>query len=241
MAISALPKFKKASKFMVATANPVASKVGYDILKRGGNAIDAMVAVQLMLNLVEPQSSGIGGGAFLLFYDAERNEVSSFDGRETAPLKAKGDLFLKENGSPMKFFDGVVGGRSVGTPGTLKLTKSPIKTVPSWEELIEPTIQLAEKGFRVSKRMAASVERDAERLKTFPAAKSYFFLNDGTPIPEGTLLRNPDFAQTLRLIAAQGSEPFYYGEIARDIVRTVQKAKGNTAIITCRSQKLLGN
>ena len=133
---------KKARKFMVATANPVASQVGYDILKRGGNAIDAMVGVQLMLNLVEPQSSGIGGGAFLLFYDAERNEVSSFDGRETAPLKAKGDLFLKEDGSPMKFFDGVVGGRSVGTPGTLKLLEVTHKNFGSlpWEELIEPTI-----------------------------------------------------------------------------------------------------
>ena len=169
---------KKARKFMVATANPVASQVGYDILKRGGNAIDAMVGVQLMLNLVEPQSSGIGGGAFLLFYDAKRNEVSSFDGRETAPLKAKGDLFLKEDGSPMKFFDGVVGGRSVGTPGTLKLLEVTHRNFGSlpWEDLIQPTIQLAEKGFRVSKRMAASVERDAERLRTFPATKSYFFL-----------------------------------------------------------------
>ena len=173
---------KKASKFMVATANPVASKVGYDILKRGGNAIDAMVAVQLMLNLVEPQSSGIGGGAFLLFYDAERNEVSSFDGRETAPLKAKGDLFLKEDGSPMKFFDGVVGGRSVGTPGTLKLLEVTHKNFGSlpWGELIQPTIELAENGFRVSKRMATSVERDAEQLRVFPVTKSYFFLNDGT-------------------------------------------------------------
>ena len=230
MAISATAQgSKKARKFMVATANPVASQVGYDILKRGGNAIDAMVGVQLMLNLVEPQSSGIGGGAFLLFYDAKRNEVSSFDGRETAPLKAKGDLFLKEDGSPMKFFDGVVGGRSVGTPGTLKLLEVTHRNFGSlpWEDLIQPTIQLAEKGFRVSKRMAASVERDAERLRTFPATKSYFFLNDNTPIPEETLLRNPDFAQTLRLIAAHGSEPFYYGEIARDIVRTVQEAKGN--------------
>jgi gamma-glutamyltranspeptidase/glutathione hydrolase len=230
MAISALAQSsEKARKFMVTTANPVASQVGYDILKRGGNAIDAMVGVQLMLNLVEPQSSGIGGGAFLLFYDAKRNELSSFDGRETAPLKAKSDLFLKEDGSPMKFFDGVVGGRSVGTPGTLKLLEVTHKNFGSlpWGKLIQPTIELAENGFRVSKRMATSVERDTERLRAFPLTKSYFFLNDGTPIPEGTVLRNPDFAQTLRLIAAQGSEPFYYGEIARDIVRTVQEAKGS--------------
>jgi gamma-glutamyltranspeptidase/glutathione hydrolase len=230
MAISAIAQnSKKARKFIVATANPVASQVGYDILKRGGNAVDAMVGVQLMLNLVEPQSSGIGGGAFLLFYDAKRNELSSFDGRETAPLKAKSDLFLKEDGSPMKFFDGVVGGRSVGTPGTLKLLEVTHKNFGSlpWGKLIQPTIELAENGFRVSKRMATSVERDTERLRAFPLTKSYFFLNDGTPIPEGTVLRNPDFAQTLRLIAAQGSEPFYYGEIARDIVRTVQEAKGS--------------
>ncbi len=220
---------KKVFKFMVATANPVASQVGYDILSRGGNAIDAMVGVQLMLNLVEPQSSGIGGGAFLLFYDAKRKEVTSFDGRETAPLKAKGDLFLKEDGSPLKFFEGVVGGRSVGTPGTLKLLEVAHKNFGSlpWRELIQPTIKLAEEGFRVSKRLAASVERDAKRLKTFPATKSYFFLNSDMPVPEGTRLRNPDFAKTLRLIAAEGSDPFYYGEIARDIVRTVQEAKVN--------------
>ena len=220
---------KKALKYMVATANPVASQVGYAILSRGGNAIDAMVGVQLMLNLVEPQSSGIGGGAFLLFYDAKRKEVTSFDGRETAPLKAKGDLFLKEDGSPLKFFEGVVGGRSVGTPGTLKLLEVTHKNFGSlpWRELMQPTIKLAEEGFRVSKRLAASVERDAKRLKTFPATKSYFFLDSDTPVPEGTLLRNPDFAKTLRLIAAEGSDPFYYGEIARDIVRTVQEAKGN--------------
>ena len=220
---------KKALKFMVATANPVASQVGYDILSRGGNAIDAMVGVQIMLNLVEPQSSGIGGGAFLLFYDAKLKEVTSFDGRETAPLKAKGDLFLKEDGSPLKFFEGVVGGRSVGTPGTLKLLEVAHKNFGSlpWRELIQPTIKLAEEGFRVSKRLAASVERDAKRLKTFPATKSYFFLDSDTPVSEGTLLRNPDFAKTLRLIAAEGSDPFYYGEIARDIVRTVQEAKGN--------------
>lgn len=219
----------QAQRFMVATANPLATQVGYNILNRGGNAIDAMVAVQLMLNLVEPQSSGIGGGAFLLYYDAGRKVVTSFDGRETAPMKAKPDLFLKADGTAMGFYDGVVGGRSVGTPGTLKLLEATHQRYGKlpWADLLRPAMELAERGFTVSQRLAASIAADGERLKTFPKTREYFFRRDGSPLQAGTLLRNPEFAQTLRILSAAGSEPFYFGEIGEDIVRTVQNASGN--------------
>ena len=134
-----------AENFMVVAANPHASKAGFDILSNGGNAIDAMVAVQLVLGLVEPQSSGIGGGAFLVYFDAQSNKLTTFDGRETAPLAATPDLFLDANGQPLPFFDAVIGGRSVGTPGTVKLlyeTHQRYGQLP-WKSLFEPAINLA--------------------------------------------------------------------------------------------------
>lgn len=218
---------------MVAAANPLAVEAGYDVLRRGGSAIDAMVAVQLVLNLVEPQSSGIGGGAFLLYYDAASDRLTAFDGRETAPMDATPDLFLGPDGEPMGFRDAVVGGRSVGTPGTLKLMESVhgLYGGLAWSDLFQPAIDLADNGFEVSPRLAGLLqEESAERLRTFQPTRDYFFPG-GTPLAAGDTLRNPDFAETLRQLAAEGSAPFYAGEIARDIVDTVTGAEGNPGLL----------
>ncbi|MEM6304404.1 MAG: gamma-glutamyltransferase [Pseudomonadota bacterium] len=214
-----------AQNFMVAAANPHAVKVGRDVLAAGGTAADALVAVQAVLGLVEPQSSGLGGGAFLVWYDAASGEVTTLDGRETAPLAATPRLFQDENGEPMGFFDAVVGGRSVGTPGTPALMGEVHarwgKQV--WADLLAPAIALAEDGFAVSPRLAGMVAGDAERLASSDVTAAYF-LPGGAPIAEGSLLRNPAYAATLRAMAEGGAGVFYEGEIAASIVETVQGA-----------------
>ena len=222
-----------ASKYMIATANPHASKAGYDILARGGNAIDAMVAVQLVLGLVEPQSSGLGGGAFLVYFDAEGERLTTYDGRETAPRAAKPTLFLGEDGKPLKFFDAVVGGRSVGTPGTVKLLFDTHKThgkLP-WNSLMQPAIDLAREGFEVSERLFSSISADLERLGVHDATRSYFIAGDGTPHPQGTLLKNPAYAKTLQKIADGGSNAFYSGPIAQAMVDAVRGAGDNPGVL----------
>ncbi|EFH76399.1 gamma-glutamyltranspeptidase [Vibrio cholerae MAK 757] len=223
----------KAKNWMVTAANPLASEAGASILRQGGNAIDAMVTTQLMLGLVEPQSSGIGGGSFLVYWDAKKKALTTFDGRETAPLNATPELFLDNTGQPMKFYDAVVGGRSVGTPGTVKLLWETHRQYGKleWARLIEPVAKLAEQGFEVSPRLAALIAEDKERLGRFPATKAYFFDAQGEPLTAGTLLKNPDYAATLRAIAQQGASAFYQGDIAKDIIATVQNAPGNPGVL----------
>ncbi|MGG6377903.1 gamma-glutamyltransferase [Vibrio cholerae] len=223
----------KAKNWMVTAANPLASEAGASILRQGGNAIDAMVTTQLMLGLVEPQSSGIGGGSFLVYWDAKKKALTTFDGRETAPLNATPELFLDSTGQPMKFYDAVVGGRSVGTPGTVKLLWETHRQYGKleWARLIEPVAKLAEQGFEVSPRLAALIAEDKERLGRFPATKAYFFDAQGEPLTAGTLLKNPDYAATLRAIAQQGASAFYQGNIAKDIIATVQNAPGNPGVL----------
>ena len=224
-----------AERFMVAAANPHAVHAGYDVLKNGGNAIDAMVAVQLMLNLAEPQSSGIGGGAFLLYWDAEQGRLITFDGREKAPAAADESYFLKPDSEPMGWWDAVVGGRSVGVPGTLKLLEAAHTKHGSiaWADLVQPAIDLADKGFEISPRLAGAIAKAQERsLDKFDATRAYFFNEDGSPKAEGTLLRNPEFAQTLRLIQEQGSAALYSGDVAADIVAAVQATTDNPGIMT---------
>ncbi|WP_333834125.1 gamma-glutamyltransferase [Rubrimonas sp.] len=213
----------QAASFMVAAAHPMAVEAGQAVLAAGGTAADAAVAVQLMLNLVEPQSSGIGGGAFALYWDASEARLTTFDGRETAPAAAGPDLFLGADGEPMKFRDAVPGGRSVGVPGTLKL----IETLHArhgarpWVELIAPVIDAAEQGFAVSPRLAGLIAQTPE-LALFEATRSYFLDAAGAPLAEGAVLRNPDFAATLRLIAEQGADAFYAGPIAAQIAQAVR-------------------
>ena len=223
----------KAKDYMVTAANPLATQAGADVLEQGGNAIDAMVAVQLMLGLVEPQSSGIGGGAFLVYWNSEKQKLTTYDGRETAPLAVTPKLFLDENGQPLQFYDAVVGGRSVATPGTVKLLWDTHQKYGKleWKKIIQPVISLAEQGFKVSPRLASLIEKDAERLSRFPVTKAYFFNSDGSPKTEGTLLKNPEYAQTLSAIAKQGAQAFYHGDIARDIIETVQNAPGNPGVL----------
>jgi gamma-glutamyltranspeptidase/glutathione hydrolase len=224
-----------ATDFMVATANPLATQAGYNVLAAGGNAIDAMVAVQTVLGLVEPQSSGLGGGAFAVYYDAKQQKLTSFDARETAPLAATPSLFM-DNGEPLSFYDAVVGGRSVGTPGTVKLLDTLHATYGSqdWASLLQPAQQLAKQGFSVSPRLASSIEADQERLSRYSGTRDYFFTPDGSPLSAGALLKNPEYAHTLGLIAQQRSEGFYKGETAQAIVDTVRTAEGNSGVLSLK-------
>ncbi|MEZ8021119.1 gamma-glutamyltransferase [Vibrio splendidus] len=223
----------KANDWMVTAANPLATQAGADVLTRGGNAIDAMVAVQLMLGLVEPQSSGIGGGAFLVYFDGKDKQLKTYDGRETAPLDATPRLFQDENGQPLKFYDAVVGGRSVATPGTVQLLWDTHQKYGKleWASLIKPIAQLAEKGFTISPRLATLIENDQERLSRFATTKAYFFNADGSPKTAGTQLKNPEYAATLNAISKNGAKAFYQGEISADIIDTVQTAKGNPGVL----------
>ena len=224
----------RADSYMVTAANPIAAEAGRAVLAAGGSAADAAVAVQLMLNLVEPQSSGIGGGAFLLYWDAAQGALITLDGRETAPKAAGGDYFFGPDGEPVGWWEAVIGGRSVGVPGTLKLLEEMHGRwgTQDWAALIQPTIDLAETGFEISPRMAASIAGAMDRdLAKFDETRAYFFEEDGSPKAAGTLLQNPAFAETLRLIAAEGSAPFYDGPIAQDIVAAVQ-TETNAGILT---------
>ncbi|MFT7439457.1 gamma-glutamyltransferase [Sulfitobacter sp.] len=222
-----------AENWMVAAANPHAVKAGADVLAAGGTAADALVAVQTVLGLVEPQSSGLGGGAFLVWYDAASGELTTLDGRETAPLAATPQLFQDDTGAPLKFFDAVVGGRSVGTPGTPALLEAAHERwgTQQWADLLAPATALAEKGFTVSPRLAGLVASDAERLASSATAAAYF-LPGGQPITAGMTLKNPEYARTLAILADQGADAFYTGDIAADIVATVQGAAGNPGVLS---------
>ncbi|HEX7465458.1 MAG TPA: gamma-glutamyltransferase, partial [Usitatibacter sp.] len=215
-------KLAHAKKYMVAAANPLAVDAGVKMLERGGSAIDAMIATQLVLNLVEPSSSGLGGGAFLLFYDAKAKAIRAIDARETAPAGATPALFTKPDGTQMAFLDARVGGRSVGTPGTprlLEVAHARYGKLP-WATLFEPAIELAEKGFPVSPRFNRLIGEDAG-LANEPAARAYFFDDAGKPRAVGAIVRNPAFGATLRAIAAKGVDAYYTGDIAKDIVAAV--------------------
>ena len=222
-----------ASDWMVAAANPWAVQAGADVLARGGTAADALVAVQVMLGLVEPQSSGLGGGAFLIYYDAETQALTTLDGRETAPLAATPRLFQNEAGEPLGFFDAVVGGRSVGTPGTPALLEAVHMRwgTQDWSGLLQPAIERAEQGFAVSPRLAGLIADDAERLGRFPATAEYF-LPGGTALAAGDLLTNQPYADTLKSMAEGGAGVFYTGDIASDIIATVQGTQDNPGVLS---------
>ncbi len=218
---------------MIAAANPLASRAGLDILRQGGSALDAAVAVQMVLNAVEPQSSGIGGGAFLLYYDAAARRVIAYDGRETAPLAAGPDLFLEPDGKPLKFFEAVVGGRSVGVPGVLRMLELAHERhgrLP-WADLFAPAIDIAENGFAVSPRLNSLIAND-RFLRVLPAARTYFYRPDGSPREVGERLVNRPLAETFRQIAAGGADAFYTGAIAAGIVAAVRNVPLNPGLLT---------
>lgn len=224
----------EAKQFMVAAANPLAVQAGRDVLAAGGSAIDAMIAVQTVLGLVEPQSSGLGGGAFLVYFDAATGTLTTFDGRETAPADATPQLFLDAEGQPLKFMTAVVGGRSVGTPGTVRLMEDVHRKYGrmEWAGLFKPAEKLATEGFAVSPRLAALIAADGDRLKTNAAARNYFFDASGAPLQVGTILKNPAYAETLKAIASGGADAFYKGPIAEGIVQTVRGAEGNPGVLS---------
>jgi gamma-glutamyltranspeptidase / glutathione hydrolase len=209
---------------MVAAANPLAVNAGVKILAAGGSAVDAAIAVQMVLNLVEPQSSGIGGGAFMLHHDANKKETLAYDGRETAPASATADMF-KKAGVNLTFLPAVDGGLSVGTPGLVKMLEMAHQKHGklAWATLFEDAIKLSENGFAISNRMSVSIAGSAARIKAQGEPGASYFLNaDGTAKAEGTLLKNPEFAATLKSIAAGGAAAFYSGDIAKAIVDKVK-------------------
>ena len=221
-------KLVTAKHYMVAAAHPLASEAGAKILERGGSATDAAVAVQLVLGLVEPQSSGIGGGAFMLHFDAGKRATTAYDGRETAPMGVTPELFLDRDGKPLKYIEAVIGGRSVGVPGVLRaleVAHARHGKLP-WAELFAPAIALAENGFALPPRLHVHLVNDTV-LKQNPATREYLFRDDGSPKPIGTLLRNPAYAATLKRIARDGADAFYRGEIARDMVAAVRNHPTN--------------
>ncbi len=218
-------------EFAVAAANPLATDAGYQVLKAGGSAVDAAIAVQMVLALVEPQSSGIGGGAFLLHYDGQR--VEAYDGRETAPAAADEKLFLGADGKPLAFNDAVAGGRPVGVPGAVRMLELAHREhgrLP-WATLFRPAIALAEGGFAVGPRLH-SMARDDAHLKKDPAAAGYFFGPDGRVRELGSRLRNPELAAVLRRIAREGSDALHRGEVAQAIVAKVRQHPTNPGRMT---------
>lgn len=217
--------------YAVAAANPLATDAGLQVLRAGGSAIDAAIAVQMVLALVEPQSSGLGGGAFLLHFDGKTTQA--FDGRETAPAGATPQLFLDANGEPLKFTDAVVGGRSVGVPGAvamLALAHQQHGRLP-WSQLFAPAIRLATDGFAVSPRMAGLLTTE-QALRKDPVAAAYFYDADGKPWPAGHVLRNPELAAVLRGIAQQGPAGLLQGDVARAIAAKVQGHPGNPGTLS---------
>ena len=221
-----------APRRMVAAAHPAAVQAGLAVLREGGTALDAAVAVQGVLAVVEPQSSGIGGGTLILFYDAASRQVSAWDGREAAPAAASPDLFLRD-GQPLPFHEAVLSGRSVGVPGTVPVLEAAHRDggrLP-WARLWAPAIAAARDGFRVSPRLAATIAADGERLRRDPGARSYFLLPDGAPLPENHLLRNPALADTLAAVAEQGAAALQRGPVAADIAAAV-RAYGAGGLMT---------
>ncbi|CAM4220256.1 gamma-glutamyltransferase [Bordetella tumbae] len=213
----------KGQDLMVATANPLATQAGYRILQAGGSAVDAAIAAQLVLGLTEPQSSGIGGGGFLVHYAAANQQLRVYDSRETAPAAARPDRFLRD-GKPLPFAQAVNNGRSVGTPGLLRgleLAHRQQGKLP-WRSLFQPAIELATQGFAVSPRLHAQIVQSRDALAAQPAAARYFLDAEGKPWPVGHVLKNPDYAAVLSRVADKGPDTFYHGDIARDIVAAVR-------------------
>ena len=212
---------RHAEHHMAAAANPLAAEAGREMLRQGGSAIDAAIAMQAVLTLVEPQSSGIGGGAFIMLWDGKN--VQAYDGRETAPAGATERLFLKADGTPMAFTDAQIGGRSVGTPGVLRALEMAHKKSGhlQWAKLFEPAIRLSEQGFAISPRLHSLIAADRFIVQS-PEMAAYFLNADGSPKATGTLLKNPALAAVFKRIAKEGPDALYHGAIADEIARKVQ-------------------
>ena len=219
-----------ARSYMVVAANPLAAKAGCDTLKAGGSAVDAAIATQMVLNLVEPQSSGIGGGAFMMLYDADKKTVTAYDGRETAPAAATENYlrWVSDSDRSTPKPSARSSGRSIGTPGVLAMLDAAYRDAGRlpWKDLFNPAIKIAQEGFRISPRMAASIDGSASSLARDPEARDYFLNADGSPKAAGTVLQSPALAGTFTAIANGGIAAFYSGAIAQDIVDEVADTRG---------------
>jgi gamma-glutamyltranspeptidase/glutathione hydrolase len=222
-----------AQRHMIAAANPLAAEAGLQMLRQGGSAVDAAIAAQAVLTLVEPESSGIGGGSFMLLFDPATNKVTSFDGRETAPASAKPTMFLDAAGNPRPHRDAIPGGLSVGVPGNLAMLELAHKKYGKlkWAELFEPAIKLAEQGFPVTQKLAKLLAANPD-IAAMPDLKRYFTRPDGTLVKAGDIQKNPELAATFRKIAKGGARAFYIGDIAKAIVAKVQHAPVNPGGMT---------
>ncbi len=207
---------------IVSAANPLAAEAGMAVLRRGGSAVDAAVAIQAVLGLVEPQSSGLGGGAFLMHYDAAGGAVTAFDGRETAPSAATPELFF-EDGAPLGFREAVLSGRSTGAPGAVAMLAMAHERHGrlAWSDLFGDAARLAEDGFTVSPRLAGMIASRAPQAST-DRARAYFTGADGERLEAGDTLRNPAYAATVRALAEDGPDALYRGPIASEIIAAVQ-------------------
>ena len=222
-----------AKHHMVAAANPYAAKAAIDMLRQGGSAVDAAIAAQMVLTLVEPESSGLGGGAFMLLWDPAKKKITSFDGRETAPASATPSMFLDANSNPRAHFDAIPGGLSVGVPGIvamLELAHNRYGRLP-WAKLFAPAIALAENGVPIGHKLAETL-RAYPQIAAMPDVKRAFTNPDGTILKEGDILKNRALAATLRAVAKGGAKAFYQGPIARAIVDKVQHAPVNPGGMT---------
>ena len=230
---AAEPKSGTGKEWMVAAANPFATQAGAEILEAGGSALDAAIAVNLVLGLVEPQSSGIGGGAFIVHWDQKAGVLRSYDGREKAPAAAAENRFLTKDGQPMGRMQAIVGGRSVGVPGLIRLMELAHKNHGklAWARLFQPAITLAENGFPISPRLSQLLGGE-RNLRNSETARALYFDDSGNAKAPGTLLKNPAYAATLRAIAEKGADAFYTGPIAAEIVQTVNTAPQNPGDMT---------
>ena len=222
-----------AKRHMIATDSPLATDAGLAMLRAGGSAVDAAIAAQMVLTLVEPESTGIGGGGFMVLFDPKAKKVTSFDGRETAPASATPDMFLDANGKPRGHFDAVPGGLSVGVPGDVAMLWLAHRKYGrlAWAKLFQPAIALAEKGFPVTRKLAMELKQFPQLAK-MPDIRAYLYHADGTPLSEGENLKNPELAKTLRGIAKNGPKGFYEGPVAQAIVDKVQHAPVNPGGMT---------
>ena len=220
------------TRHMVVASNPMAAAAGREILRQGGSAVDAAIAIQMVLTLVEPQASGIGGGGFLVHYDASNRRIETFDGRETAPAAATAEMFLDAEGRPVVNSEAQVGGRAVATPGMLRMLELAHEAhgrLP-WARLFEPAMRLARDGFPISPRLAQLIAQDGA-LRALPAARAYFFDERGAPRQSGTQIANDALFETFRIIANGGAQAFYTGAIARDVVEAVRTSPVSPGVL----------
>lgn len=234
----------RTASYAVSTANPLAARAACEVLRDGGTAADALITAQTVLGLVEPQASGIGGGAFLLYYDAGDGAVTAYDGRETAPAAATQNYlrWISDTDRSEPKPDARASGRSIGVPGVLRMLESAHREhgETSWRDLFEPAVSLADQGFQISPRLASQIAASAGDLARDPAAADYFLEPDGSAKPAGTVLTNPAMSKTLNSIAADGADAFYTGPIARDVVAAAASQTGGRTPSLITTEDLAG-